>query len=1080
MLFVSSIFLQFRVNFMKICLFIMGTILLFPFITDSKVDAASNPNLFVSAENPLFNNHFDGAMVIEVIIKDPLISDTDEGKGEPDVSLNGSDLRMVQATDGSWYAYFANKEKAQIADGISFNNGAGAAGQGLDFGLFCGSNTDGSVLGISISDSVGVAVPRTGLGGATNGETTLGACTGTILSGPSINNVVKNPKTINTNTGNSGQIGLDPNAWPLIQLFSFSDEVSIKYNRAGGTQEVVLHYDDIPNISLNLDRTGYPLGAEVIITLNDIQLNQDPTNEDSWTFNVDSPIATFYQAFDENGGNAANGGAGLIDLIPHLSSLGFVDNGALSLDLGPIIRLKSNDNQPTLTVTDGSKTYSKIITLVESTPNSGIFESYDTSNESVVAIKNDAPRGQSATIEYNDEKTSILSGLATGTIDLNGGSPVSGKSIPVTIVDNDQNFDSKRRDILDVFSSLAIIPTLQMGNPITLEKASSVQFYPSSGSDLVTGGTLAPSSVPDNNSDRLIIDSGPSAFPFNFDFEMISIDLGVTADDLQNLFIDINSPNSIGTNWINFDLRSFQQQLNLNDFSKTTMTLNFGLADPTPITIIDVGDITSPQALVQIDDADITAINLKSGDVFLVINFDSLNSGIKGTISSEKDTQPIMFDLFSFGQIGNQEINNAIYRFELEETSANSGTFGGTMEYAITNQVNINDPQLISSLRTIDDDIKFLVSDRLLDEKGITISYSDISQTGSNIPTSSKSDIPTHSGTVGFGSTSYRFGQPVIVQLFDPDLNLDSNQIDIYNVIDNPASPNVDTIGDSSGVILVEIKIKDIRYKRCSINGIEYGGLASTGISLVETKPNSGIFQGSFKMPSQICDKTGTKLISTAGGSLDAVYHDFRDQFGEPNIFTTGRQNSQLFTTQTSPTLNFDKFVIPKPGQTTDVILNGNIQNYKTGTPIKITISEPDGDIRNLVVYATNQGNYRMVSTLTPNTESGKYTINIQYQKSINTVTFDVVKNEVPSWIKNNAHWWAANQISDSDFVKGIEHLIKEKIIDIPDSVKSEKNGQNIPTWIKKTAEWWASDIVSDDEFMSTLEFLVKNGIIRI
>jgi hypothetical protein len=111
----------------------------------------------------------------------------------------------------------------------------------------------------------------------------------------------------------------------------------------------------------------------------------------------------------------------------------------------------------------------------------------------------------------------------------------------------------------------------------------------------------------------------------------------------------------------------------------------------------------------------------------------------------------------------------------------------------------------------------------------------------------------------------------------------------------------------------------------------------------------------------------------------------------------------------------------------------------------------------------------------------GNYQVSVNYRGThIGDTSFQVSKYQVPDWIKNNAKWWASNQISDSDFIKGIEHLINENIITIPDSVKSENNGQNIPTWIKKTAEWWSSDIVSDDEFMSTLEFLVKNGIIRI
>ena len=68
----------------------------------SQADAAMNPNLSVSAENSKFDNHFSGSMVIEVVIRDSSIGDTDEGKGEPDVTLNGKSLRMVQATDGNW------------------------------------------------------------------------------------------------------------------------------------------------------------------------------------------------------------------------------------------------------------------------------------------------------------------------------------------------------------------------------------------------------------------------------------------------------------------------------------------------------------------------------------------------------------------------------------------------------------------------------------------------------------------------------------------------------------------------------------------------------------------------------------------------------------------------------------------------------------------------------------------------------------------------------------------------------------------------------------------------------------------
>ena len=109
--------------------------------------------------------------------------------------------------------------------------------------------------------------------------------------------------------------------------------------------------------------------------------------------------------------------------------------------------------------------------------------------------------------------------------------------------------------------------------------------------------------------------------------------------------------------------------------------------------------------------------------------------------------------------------------------------------------------------------------------------------------------------------------------------------MDIYQIINDPNSPNVDTVG-KDGQILLEIKLKDIRYKRCTINGVEHGGLGATGFTLVETGPGTGIFEGVFKMPSKICNKLGTELISSAGGSLDARYHDSRDSFGNPNIYS--------------------------------------------------------------------------------------------------------------------------------------------------------------------------------------------------
>jgi len=91
----------------------------------------------------------------------------------------------------------------------------------------------------------------------------------------------------------------------------------------------------------------------------------------------------------------------------------------------------------------------------------------------------------------------------------------------------------------------------------------------------------------------------------------------------------------------------------------------------------------------------------------------------------------------------------------------------------------------------------------------------------------------------------------------------------------------------------------------------------------------------------------------------------------------------------------------------------------------------------------------------------------------------------IPTWIKNNADWWADDKIDDFTFAQGIGFLIKNKIIqisDLPTTSDGEiaiENDISIPTWIKNNAGWWASDSISDSDFLNGIKFLVENDIIQ-
>ncbi len=88
---------------------------------------------------------------------------------------------------------------------------------------------------------------------------------------------------------------------------------------------------------------------------------------------------------------------------------------------------------------------------------------------------------------------------------------------------------------------------------------------------------------------------------------------------------------------------------------------------------------------------------------------------------------------------------------------------------------------------------------------------------------------------------------------------------------------------------------------------------------------------------------------------------------------------------------------------------------------------------------------------------------------------------EIPDWIKNNALWWSNDQISETDFVSGVEYMIQNRIILIPQIPQSESNqSSEVPSWIKNNAGWWAQELITDEDFVSGLEYLIKNGIITI
>jgi len=59
--------------------------------------------------------------------------------------------------------------------------------------------------------------------------------------------------------------------------------------------------------------------------------------------------------------------------------------------------------------------------------------------------------------------------------------------------------------------------------------------------------------------------------------------------------------------------------------------------------------------------------------------------------------------------------------------------------------------------------------------------------------------------------------------------------------------------------------------------------------------------------------------------------------------------------------------------------------------------------------------------------------------------------------------------------------MIENDIIIIPYLQESEEsNSQDVPEWVRNNASWWALDQISEDEFVNAIEYLIGKGIISV
>jgi hypothetical protein len=197
---------------------------------------------------------FSGFSLIQITIVDADISATDVPIAAPTVTVNGTNVKMYQATDGSWFGFI---RVWCWADTVNVNNKYDV-GEPIIIDLDNDGVYDSGELVSGVAPPVGTAL---------------------------VGEMPDSPPQQDT-----AQIGAGETTWTGV----FTDVTSV--SASIGQQLTITYFDASPadqiseivtfnwvQASISTDRDEYPPDAKAYITVEDQDLNQDPTAAESYT-----------------------------------------------------------------------------------------------------------------------------------------------------------------------------------------------------------------------------------------------------------------------------------------------------------------------------------------------------------------------------------------------------------------------------------------------------------------------------------------------------------------------------------------------------------------------------------------------------------------------------------------------------------------------------------------------------------------------------------------------------------------------------------------------------------------------------
>ncbi|WP_371503870.1 hypothetical protein [Nitrosopumilus adriaticus] len=287
-------------------------------------------------------------------------------------------------------------------------------------------------------------------------------------------------------------------------------------------------------------------------------------------------------------------------------------------------------------------------------------------------------------------------------------------------------------------------------------------------------------------------------------------------------------------------------------------------------------------------------------------------------------------------------------------------------------------------------------------------------------------------------------------------LNIDQDSVSISETAPTILNISGTVVDYNSGqMILIEIKKPD-----------------NTSITLKTQADKEGIFSTPILLDSN---------WTVGNYQLLATY--LNNEIGSASFSITSVSVQNIPVMSNIGSLEIDEEEITVTGnEKSTVEVNGNIKNYQRGDPITLKILHPSGLTSDVTITGKSNGDFTAHISIADNWESGSFSIIASYdEENFGKVDFQLNKIQIPSYFKNVASWWSDGLIEDFEFVDGIEYLISEEIIEIPNLSGSAGSSDNVvPDWVRQNIGWWSNGFTSDTELVNSIQYLVEKGIIQV